>query len=541
MAIHYRSLLACAALSYGCATDAPLEAESFDDVTGALNQSDSCSGAQELRFSVLGSYRNGLFAQSAAEIVAHDPRTQQLFVVNAAQARVDVLDIVDPSAPSLVTSLAFASYGAAVNSVAVRDGVAAMAVEGHLKTDPGTVVFVSTHDLSVLAAVKVGALPDMVTFTPDGRYVLTANEGEPNADYSVDPEGSVSVIDLRRGARRVTQANVRSADFRAFNRGVHPNIRIFGPNATVAQDLEPEYLAISSDSKTAWVTLQENNALARIDIVNAKVKTLLPLGYKDHSRPGQGLDASDRDDAITIAPWPVRGMYLPDAIAALSFRGEEYLLLANEGDARDYEGFGEETRIGDVVLDPKLFPNAADLQNDAKLGRLKITETQGDVDGDGDFDALYSYGARSFSIRRADGKLVFDSGDEFEQITAAALPASFNTSNDDNDFDGRSDDKGPEPEGLTLGKIDGRSYAFIGLERVGGFMVYDVSQPKAPCFIDYVQNRNFSAAPDSPEAGDLGPEGLQFVNASDSPSGEPLLVVGNEVSGTTTLFAIDRP
>jgi hypothetical protein len=540
MSFHYRKSLGLASLLLGCAAGPLPEYDVGSGIETLQAEPDSCHRARALHFSLLGSYRNGLFAESAAEIVAHDPRTQQLFVVNAAQARVDVLDIADPASPTLVTSLAFESYGAAVNSVAVHEGVAAMAVEAHVKTDPGTVVFVSTHDLAVLSAVTVGALPDMVTFTPNGRYVLTANEGEPNADYTIDPEGSVSVIDLKRGARRVTQANVRTVDFRAFNGKAPPGVRIFGPNATVAQDLEPEYLAVSSDSKTAWVTLQENNALARIDIRRSKIETLSSLGDKDHSRAGQGFDASDRDEAINIASWPVLGMYQPDAIAALSYRGDTYLVMANEGDARDYDGFGEETRIADVVLDPSAFPNAADLQTDAKLGRLKITQAQGDVDGDGDFDKLYAYGARSFSIRRADGTLLFDSGDELEQTTAAALPASFNTSNEDNDFDGRSDDKGPEPEGLAVGKIRGRSYAFIGLERVGGFMVYDVTHPKTPCFLDYVQNRNFTAAPETAEAGDLGPEGLKFVSASDSPTGEALLVVGNEVSGTTTLFEIEQ-
>jgi hypothetical protein len=381
-----------------------------------------------------------------------------------------------------------------------------------------------------------------VTFSPNGRYVLVANEGEPNDDYDVDPEGSVSIIDLSSGVGNLTQNDVQTASFTKFNnQRIDPLIRIFGPNASIAQDLEPEYIAVSEDSQLAWVTLQENNALAIIDIPSAEVIALRSLGLKDHSQPGNALDASDRDDAINIATWPVYGMYLPDAIAAFTIRGQQYLITANEGDARDYDGYAEEERIKDLDLDPTAFPNAADLQEDEAIGRLTVTTAQGDVDGDGDFDALWAFGARSFSIWSRQGNLVYDSGDAFEQITAASLPDGFNATNDENDsFDNRSDNKGPEPEGVVVGVVNGRTYAFIGLERVGGIMVYDVTNPASPHFVDYVNTRDFSGDPEAGTAGDLAPEGLTFVPASDSPTGNPLLIVGYEVSGTVTIFNIEQ-
>ena len=40
-------------------------------------------------------------------------------------------------------------------------------------------------------------------------------------------------------------------------------------------------------------------------------------------------------------------------------------------------------------------------------------------------------------------------------------------------------------------------------------------------------------------AGDLGPEGLVFIPAAQSPNGRPLLVVGNEVSGTTAVLQLN--
>lgn len=500
-----------------------------------------------LSLQVLGQYRTGVFDEGAAEVVAHDARNQRLFVVNAQAATVDVLDINDPTQPLLIGTIDASTLGAGANSVAVHKDLVAVAIEAEDRQAPGVVAFYDATDLTLIDSVSVGALPDMVTFTPNGRYALVANEGEPSDDYSVDPEGSVSVIDLRHG---VQNATVRTAGFGAFN-GMEAalrakGVRIFGPNATAAQDLEPEYITVSGDSRLAWVSLQEANALAVIDVRRAKVVDILPLGTKDHSLPGNELDASDRDGGINLRNWPVRGLYLPDAIDSYGFRGKTFIVSANEGDTRDYDGFSEEARVRDLALDPTAFPNAAELRQTSMLGRLKVTNTAGDTDGDGDYDTLYSFGGRSFSIWDAHGNRVYDSGSDIEALTALELPDDFNSDNAGNDsFDTRSDDKGPEPEGVTLGQIKGRTYAFIGLERVGGILVYDVTNPYRVRFVDYFNHRDFSVdtqLPDgstNPLAGDLGPEGLTFIPAHASPNGKPLLAMGNEVSGTTTLLQID--
>ena len=898
----------------------------------------------QIELEPIGTYASGLFDMSASEIVAHDPRTQRIFVVNAAVGHVDVIDIKNPTQPTLLSQIDVSSYGKSANSVGVSQGVVAVAVEADPAQMPGTVVFFDL-DGNFLNAVVVGALPDMLTFTPNGRYVLVANEGQPDTyeepGEANDPEGSISVIDMLRGAANLTQVDVRTADFRRFTvADLDPEIRIFGPFASIAQDIEPEYIAVSDNSRRAWVVLQENNAIAALDIVTATITEIFPLGSKNYARDltllrtftfenlpvlgttaaGQeillggfsglffegvnprngnlqfithpdrgpnadpvdtegdgirerpfplpdyqaqwmrfelapntghliitetielvhpdgtpitglpnlegtsglahadeipidlfgnvlerdffgadmegivraddgtywmvdeyrpaiyhfnpigvlinrfvpegsnrtgvnvgveaippifaqrranrgfeavaywdgilyafiqspidnpdvpndasskagnsirilafdtraqqsiaqylymlegngsdkigdavavaegeflvierdsltgpnsqkkifrinirnatdihgiikdvllesltagellsrgitpvskvlaidlveagydfadkpeglaqigentlailndndfrlaggfdlgtgllndnpdaqaavlgiittrsnGLDASNRDDAINITHWPIRGLYQPDAIAAFESLGETFLITANEGEARNYNYFSEEARVADLTLDSSVFD--PELQVDDQLGRLKTTTVSGDADGDGQHETIFNYGARSFSIWTPDGRLVFDSGDDFERITAEQIPNDFNSTNDENDsFDARSDDKGPEPEGLAIGTIDDQIYAFIGLERVGGIMVYNVTDPYAPTFVQYINNRNFAGNAEAGTAGDLGPEGLLFISAIDSPIGTPLLVVGNEVSGTTTIFRI---
>ena len=897
----------------------------------------------------IGTYASGLFDESAAEIVAHDPNTQRLYVVNANSGNIDVLDINNPATPTPLFQIDTAPYGDGANSVAVHNGIVAVAVQADPAQAPGVAVFFN-RDGEFLSAVTVGALPDMLTFTPDGQYVLVANEGQPDeyclTDDAGDPEGSVSVISLMDGVENLTDADVRTADFSNFTAdNIHPDIRIFGPGASVAQDLEPEYIAVDPDASRAWVALQENNAMAVLDIASATITEVFPLGYKnyeldvpqlrllpfetmpslgataagqeillggfsglffeginpengnlqfithpdrgpnadatdvdedgvserpfplpdyqaqwirfevsqrtaqvhiteripltradgtpitglpnldgpaklayadeepvdllgqpleydplgadfegivraddgtywmvDEYRPaiyhfmsngtlinryvpegsnasgvnvgveaipaifaqrranrgfeavayqngmlyafiqspidnpdvdddanskagksirivafdtltmqsvaqylymlegngsdkigdavaspdggiyvlerdsaigpgsqkyvfridlaaatnihgmaepvpfesldeGQlleqnitpvlkelvidlaaagydfadkpeglarlnedtfavlndndfgllgsfdpatgllddnpnpqvpvlgivslhpnGLDPSDRDDGINIANWPVRGMYQPDAIAAFQATGETFIISTNEGDARDYECFSEEVRVDDLQLDPTVFEDPEVLQQPENLGRLKTTTATGDADGDGQHETIFNYGARSFSIWSADGQLVFDSGSDFELRTAELIPDDFNSTNDENDsFDNRSDDKGPEPEGVAIGHIGDRVYAFIGFERVGGIIVYDVTNPYQPEYIDYVNNRDFAGNAEEGTAGDLGPEGILFIDAVDSPIGIPLLVTGNEVSGTTTIFSITDP
>jgi DNA-binding beta-propeller fold protein YncE len=517
-----------------------------------------------------------------AEINAYDALGRRVYVVNPRDSRLDVLDVSNPAAPTAAAPVDIVGdcqqalgddcpvlSGSEPNSIAIHGFLMAVAVANAVRTDNGHAVFYWLRwgaPPIFLAAVEAGALPDMITFSDFGRYVLVANEGEPNQAYSIDPPGSVTIIDTwwPWGPRAVRHVGFERFDQPALRARLEQDgVRIFGPGATVAQDLEPEYIAVEGNN--AYVTLQENNALAVINIAGGFVEKVVGLGLKDHSTPCDGLDVSkcrgldpsDQDSAtnsgINIANWPVHGLYEPDAIYAFRDRFfRTFLITANEGDAREYAGYVEALRVNNAayVLDPAVFPSAAALKGNAALGRLNVSTASGDTDGDGDFDRIETFGGRSVSIRDTHGRLVWDSGEMFERLsqTFDGTLTVFNTTNTANSRDNRSDDKGVEPESVVVGEVRGRPYAFVGLERDSGIVVLDLSTPAAPAFVTYVTNRKlprnpttgaFLACNDTNDCGDLGPEGLTFVPAWQSPTGKALLIVSNEVSSTTTVWQIE--
>lgn len=502
-------------------------------------------GNNEVTMSFVASFTNGATASNSAEIVAHDPISQRLFVANSIGKKLDIIDFSNPATMSVTASIDISSYGN-INSVAVKNGIVACAIENTIPELDGSVVFFNTDGV-FQKQVTVGALPDMVTFNHAGTKVLTANEGQPNTTYTIDPEGSVSIIDISGGIASLSQSNVTTALFTAFNSQIATlkasGVRIYGPGATVAQDMEPEYITVSEDDLTAYVTLQENNAFAYVNLTTNTITDIKPLGFKDHSVFGKGLDATNTGTNVNIANFPIKGMYLPDALTHFNVAGIEYLITANEGDARaDYGAANnEETTIGaaSYSLDATAFPNASALKSNAVLGRLKCTNRLGDTDNDGDFDEIYTFGGRSFSIWNATtGTLVYDSGDDLEQITAndPTYGAMFNCSNTNITKKDRSDDKGPEPEGVAVAMIAGKPYAFVSMERVGGLMVFNVSNPAAPQFVQYVNNRGLTGL-----TGDRGPEGIIYITQQNSPNGKAMIVLGNEISSSISAFEIACP
>ncbi|MBF7093193.1 choice-of-anchor I family protein [Flavobacterium sp. ALJ2] len=492
---------------------------------------------KEIELNYIGSFDPSGSNTSTCEIVVYDKDSQRLFTTSAVAGFLDVINFSDPTAPKVIKSIDMNVYGG-VTSVAVKNGIVAVASPNTNEALNGSVVFFDTDGV-FQKQVTVGALPDMITFSPDEKKVMTANEGQPNLDYTIDPEGSVSIIDISGGITALNQSNVTTLLFTAYNAQeaalIASGVRKLKLTSTLSQDLEPEYVTINSDSKKAWVTLQENNAIAEIDLTNNTITTIWALGTKDISIPGNGFDVSDNNGEVLIANWPMKAFYLPDGVANYTIGGNTYLVTANEGDEKEYTGFVERTTVGATNLDATIFPNAAVLKQTYNLGRFRTTNLNGNLDGDADFEEINCLGARSFSIFNATTKqIVFDSGDDFEMYTAANLPLLFNADHESNTAKTRSRAKGPEPEGITTAKIGSETFAFISLERVGGVMAYNVTDPNNVKFVDYKNSRSTSAY-----AGDHGPEGITYIAPENSPTGKGYILVANEISGTITIFEVD--
>lgn len=456
----------------------------------------------------------------AAEISAYDEDTRKLFVTNNAVGnRVDIIDLSDPTNPILLDQILLKPWPdikLTINSLAVENEILAVAVSAENLQNPGTVFFYETKNFEKLAEVEVGAMPDNVIFTPDGSYALTANEGEPDQTYTTDPPGSVSIIETKS----FTASHVLFDSFADKQEDLRARgFRIFGLNASFSQDIEPEYVASSEDGKYAWVTLQENNGIAKIDIEKKQLLDIFPLGFKDFREPGNEIDVCDNDDII-LKNWPIKGMYQPDAIATFKVNGEDFLITANEGDARDYQGYSETARVSELLLDTMAFDHLEKLKSCDSLGRLIVTTTMGDHDGDGDFDEIYVFGTRSFSIwNGTTGELIMDSKNQLEKDLI-----------DHSDLydDQRSDDKGTEPETVVIGYMKNTPIAFIALERANAVVSYDLSDPANPKFLQVLETG-------------IGPEGVLFIDKQNSPNGTSLLIVSSEVDGKIKLYQPQSP
>jgi hypothetical protein len=492
----------------------------------------------------LGGYSTGYSDQEGgvAEIVAYNADNEKAYLVNGKEKKLDIVTMSNLSASGagqtvslekrvdvsgMIPGFTFGDLtSVAVDTVNNR---IAVAVQAEDYTSDGAILILN-YDGSYVSHYVAGVQPDMVTFTADGRYVLTANEGEPREGYGkdvVDPKGSVTIVDLS-----VPQPTPNTVTFDSWDDKradlIAANV-LLKSGLSPSTDFEPEYIAVSSDGKTAYVALQEANAIATLDLVSGQFTAVDSLGFKDHRVDGNELDAV-KDKAIQIKWENLMGVYMPDGISLYEVGGKTYLLTANEGDASEWgDGDTEYSNMTTVEIGGE----NVEVLDKAKLEGLPTVPAS----------VNFILGGRSFSIFEVtDGglKQVFDSGSDFEQITAAAYPKYFNASNKNNKLDSRSDAKGPEPESVTICKVGGKTYAYIGLERIGGVMLYDITDPAAPFFCDYINSRDFTVDfPDAgtdPAQGDVSVEGLCAVPAASSPTGYPLLLAANEVSGTLAVY-----
>ena len=591
-----RSLIALSLISIltGCSLDGDDGQDGTQGIQGeqgtaGQNGTNGTNANSALNISLVGrAVLNAQSPEGAAEIVAYQASKKWIYAINSSgdEAVVNIIpaDTFDTAAlvqdnegivnatnlTSTITLTLNDNTPGDANSIAIDENNQMLAVAMAAKNvgEAGQIAFydISGDSPAFIKNVLAGFLPDMVTFNHDGTKVVVANEGEPNGDYSIDPEGSVSIINIVEGVVADTATNI---DFTTYNSQqaelesdgfvfANPTGRTINGNVintTVAMDLEPEYVSISKDNNYAYVSIQENNGLAIINLEDNSVE-LKALGFKDWS--DLQIDASDKDGGVNFKSYPgLYGMYQPDTISSFSWKGANFIVSANEGDAREYffdvtdeadcaakggldydENDGclayiDESRVEDLTL----AANFDYLNNDDDdIGRLKVSTVKGNTNDDGQYESLYAYGARSFTIWDSNGLVVFDSGDDIGRITASVHGEAFNNNEDENEGDTRSDDKGAEPEALTIGTIDERTFAFIGLERMGGIMVYDITNPYDVQFEDYFYNRGVIEGADI--TGDLAPEGMVFVTAEQSATGEPLLIIGNEISGSIAVWQI---
>lgn len=591
-----RSLIALSLISIltGCSLDGDDGQDGTQGIQGeqgamGQNGTNGINANSALNISLVGrAVLNAQSPEGAAEIVAYQASKKWIYAINSSgdEAIVNIIpaDTFDTAAlvqdnegivnatnlTSAITLTLNDNTPGDANSIAIDETNQLLAVAMAAKTvgEVGQIAFynISGDTPVFIKNVTAGFLPDMLTFSHNGAKVVVANEGEPNGDYSIDPEGSISVINIENGVIGDTASNI---DFTAYNnqqtelkeKGLvfaNPTGRTINGNeinTTVAMDLEPEYVSISKDNKYAYISIQENNALAIVNLEDNSLE-LKGLGFKGWSN--LQIDASDKDGGVNFKSYPgLYGMFQPDTISSFSWKGANFIVSANEGDAREYffnttdeadciakggldydEDDGclayiDESRVEDLTL----AANFDYLNNDDNdIGRLKVSTVKGDANNDGQYESLYAYGARSFTIWDSNGLVVFDSGDDIGRITASVHGEAFNNNEDENEGDTRSDDKGAEPEALTIGSIGERTFAFIGLERMGGIMVYDITNPYDVQFEDYFYNRGVIEGADI--TGDLAPEGMVFVPAEQSATDKPLLIIGNEISGSIAVWQI---
>jgi predicted extracellular nuclease/2',3'-cyclic-nucleotide 2'-phosphodiesterase (5'-nucleotidase family) len=528
-----------------------------------LEQAQSLQGSVEtpvatnsLNVTRVGSYVSG-DSEGGAESIAFDASNDRVYVTNAALDRIDILDLSNPRSPTrtgfidLVATLPGFDYGN-VNSVAVRNGLIAVAIQSADGGENGIVALYDGNAGTLIKTLEVGALPDQLTFSPDGSLLIVANEGERYLDLSAEATvdnapGTVTVISVPANAADAVVRNtigfsaldafeaqldalgIKTLDATQITVGsgaLSGTLTI--PDSTVSQDIEPEYVAVSPDGTKAYVTLQEVNAVAVIDLTDAaadKPISILPLGYVDFSLIGNEADFSDRDGtggsaSISVGNAPVKGLLQPDAIASFEVAGKTYFITANEGDSRIVQS----PTFEDPALNEARASSLTDPDN-PDYARVNVDTVWSSAED------LYAFGGRGFSIFRQndDGTIVKveETGGDLEQIIAA-LPNAADIFNSENGggFDSRSDNKGAEPEGVVAGEVDGVPYAFVALERIGGIMVWDLSNPEDAKFVRYM----------APTSDDFGPEVIKFVSAEESPNGRALVLTANEITGSVTVY-----
>ena len=506
-----------------------------------------------------------LDGEGSGEIATFHPGSKRIFATNGVKNSIDIFDISNVAAPKKVGSLSLSPYGNDVTSVAAGRDVVVAAVlvtetfsaTGAPSTPNGKLVVFDTNGKVLSSPDILGVLPDSVTFAPNGTTALVAIEGQPvcakddpataakeDTDYSKasDPEGGVSIVDLTNPAAPV----VKFAGFKQFNvaQMKAKGIAVSSVVNNVAKDFEPEFIT-AVDNKYAYVTIQEANAIGKLDIEAASFESVTRAFESKLSVTAR--DTSDRDSGAGLRNYAnVVGASQPDAIASFKVGSGHYFVTANEGDAREYTCLNDDQRGSSLKVDSRRFPNWSTLSANAALGRAKVNPTIGDRDGDGDIDTIHLRGSNSMTMYR-NGIALWDSGELLDQIQIKAfgvanINGSHSLSSDKSTMNyvgqDRSDDKGSEPEGVAVGMVGNTRVAILGLERMTALAVFDITQPRSPVFQEWLQMLPAKATP-AKDVKHWSPEGIVFVSADKSPSGKALIITSYELSGSISIHQIE--
>ena len=506
-----------------------------------------------------------LDGEGSGEIATFHPGSKRIFATNGVKNAIDIFDISNVAAPKKVGSLSLSPYGNDVTSVAAGRDVVVAAVlvtetfsaTGAPSTPNGKLVVFDTNGKVLSSPDILGVLPDSVTFAPNGTTALVAIEGQPvcakddpattakeDTDYlkASDPEGGVSIVDLTNPAAPV----VKFAGFKQFNvaQMKAKGIAVSSVVNNVAKDFEPEFIT-AVDNKYAYVTIQEANAIGKLDIEAASFESVTRAFESKLSVTAR--DTSDRDSGAGPRNYAnVVGASQPDAIASFKVGSGHYFVTANEGDAREYTCLNDDQRASSLKVDTRRFPNWSTLSASAALGRAKVNPTIGDRDGDGDIDTIHLRGSNSMTMYR-NGIALWDSGELLDQIQIKAfgvanINGSHSLSSDKSTMNyvgqDRSDDKGSEPEGVAVGMVGNTRVAILGLERMTALAVFDITQPRSPVFQEWLQMLPAKATP-AKDVKHWSPEGIVFVSADKSPSGKALIITSYELSGSISIHQIE--
>nr|WP_298147691.1 hypothetical protein [uncultured Pseudomonas sp.] len=389
--------------------------------------------ASALELKPVSVYQSGF--PLGSEIVSVQASSMRVAVSNSVEGLVEILQLDPTTGLQRLARHTLVDQGMGeITSVAwhPHENIFAACIRDNDGLKNGRVELRSAADGTLLKSLEVGVWPDSVAFSPAGDYLLVANEGEAyvhDGQGFRSGDGAISLIDLREGVMQARHrlialpdlaglAGATQAEHQRLLERVIDGEELKVPFGTSPEHIEPEYVAFSPDGTRAYVSLQENNAVAVVDMARGELSKVFGLGTVRHAADVLA-DGRYEPNAELFA------LREPDALA-VSADGR-YLVTADEGDS-----------------DPKIAKIAA---------------------------GLPSGGGRTISVFDSiSGELLGDTAGQLDDMAAKAGVYP----------DLRSPNKGSEPEGVVSFDAFGKRLAVASLERADALALIDLDRPAQP-------------------------------------------------------------